>query len=325
MNAFTKPVFFFGARVVMLSLLLGALLVYVPVLSVAAAPLLPIPVAYTVSKYNVMAGLVISLVTGATLLMITGLAAGLLVFMLMALAGVTAGIGLRRGISQMRLFLVLAAMFCLLLMIWLGVLVIMSGAGPIGAMEQLTNNTLEPARSVYVSLGMSEQDANDLVSQVRDFAMALPYMAPALLLVFSVVFSGASMAVARRVFKRLSQPFPPAYVFRNLRVHFGFAYMMILGLLCQLLAPYLPDSSGSVVDLVGANVLIISEAIFFVQGMAIASYFIWRHKITGVKKIAIYSGLVLLQLTLSLTSWMGLFDTWIDYRRRFDKRAGQKA
>ena len=60
--------------------------------------------------------------------------------------------------------------------------------------------------------------------------------------------------------------------------------------------------------------------LFFIQGMAIASFFLWAYKVSRVKRVAVYICLVLLQLTLSLTSWMGLFDTWLDYRHRFIKK-----
>lgn len=320
MSTFTRPAFIDGAKVVALSLTLGAVLAFVPVFSIAAAPLLPVPVALVITRHGVVLGIIASLVTGAMAFVLTGFAAGLLVFMLVGLAGVGAGICLKRGFSQFGLFVSMALMFFLLLFLWMGSLLAVAGVSPVSAMEMLADRTIEPTRELYLSLGMNQQDVDGIISDARNFVVALPYLAPALLLVLSVTLSGASVAVARRVFERLRQPFPRDFTFRNLRVHFGFAYMMITGMLCQLSAPYLPETYGQVAELAGANLLIITEVVFFVQGMAIASYFLWRHQVSKIKKSGVYAGLVLLQATLSLTSWLGLFDTWLDYRRRFDKR-----
>jgi uncharacterized protein YybS (DUF2232 family) len=60
--------------------------------------------------------------------------------------------------------------------------------------------------------------------------------------------------------------------------------------------------------------------LFFIQGIAIASFFLWAYKVSGVKRAAVYICLVMLELFLSLTSWMGLFDTWFNYRKRFIRK-----
>lgn len=325
MSTFTKPAVLDGAKAVGLSLTLGAVLAFFPLLFIAAAPLLPIPVAFITSRHGPALGLLASLLTGALALALTGFAPGLLVFTIVGLAGIGAGVCLRRGISQFRLFVSLAAIFCVAMLIWISSLLAMAGLGPVNAMQQISDEAVGPARELYISLGMSQEDADDIISQARDFAMSLPYVAPAILLVLSVTLSGASVAVARRVFERLRQPFPRDFTFRKLRLHFGFAYLMILGLVCELAAPYLPEAYGSPADMVGANLIIVTEAVFFIQGIAIASYFLWHYKASKGKKAIVYASLILLEITLSLTSWMGLFDTWIDYRRRFIKRDGQTA
>ncbi len=323
MSTYSRTALFDGGKAVALSLALGIVIAFMPLLSFIAVPAMPIPAAFITSRYGVAAGLAASFIVGVASIGLTGVYAGLLIFMLTAIAGIGAGVALRRGVSQFRLFVAVALTFSAALLLWLGALLLIIGQGPIEALQSITDAAAEPSRQFYQALGMSEQDIESTLTDARDFASVLPYLAPAVLLVVSIALSGASLALARRVFERLRQPFPRDFVFRDFRVHWGFAYAMIAGLLCQLLlmTPYTPEAYVSAVDLVGANLFIISTVLFFIQGMAVASFFLWAYKVSKVKRSVVYLCLILLQATMSLTSWMGLFDTWLDYRRRFIRKS----
>lgn len=333
MSTMTKPAFRHGTWAVAITLALGFALAFLPLFSLLVVPLLPLPVAFVVARHGTLPGSVAAGVVGALALALMlmaavmgqalfGIATGLLILLLVVLAGVGAGICLRRGVSQLKLFLVVAAALFLSLFLWLAALVMASGMGPVAASESLTQSVFDSSHDVYLAVGMTEQDIEDRRTEALDMAALAPYLAPAVLLVLAAAGAAASLSLGRRSFARLGQPFPQDFTFRDLRMHFGFAYMMIVGLLCQLFAPYLSEETGSVVDLVGVNLLIVAEVAFFVQGIAIASFFLWRFKVKQPKRLGVYIFLILLQVTLSMTSWMGLFDTWIDYRRRF---SGQKA
>lgn len=316
-----------GGKAIALSVALGVVIAFMPLLSFLAVPAMPIPVAFMTSRHGVFAGLSASLLVGAACMLLTvglvgpeGVFAGLLIFMLTAIAGMGGGLALRRGVSQFRLFVAMTAIFCVTLFLWLGALLLIVGKDPVSALQAIVDSSVEPSSQVYRAMGMSQQDIDSALSQARDFVSVLPYMAPAVLLVVSIALSGVNLALGRRVFERLRQPFPRDFVFRDFRVHWAFAYALILGLVCQLLAPYAPERYSSVVELTGANLYYIAELLFFIQGMAIAGFFLWAYKVSRVKRVAVYVCLVLLELALSLTMWMGLFDTWLDYRRRFIRK-----
>ncbi len=310
-----------GGKAVALAVVLGAVLAFVPVLSIAALPVLPVPVAYITSRHGVVLGLLASLAAGFLCATFAGLFAGLLV-MLLADVGVGAGAGLRRGLSILRLFLLVAALFMAALVLWSGVVLASAGVGPVGAIDEMAGQAAVTAGGLYGALGMSQSDVDAAVADFRDFAALLPYLLPALLLVMSIVLSGATVALSRQVFQRLKQPFPAGFEFRQLRLHFGFAYLMIAGLILELVSPYLSSGYAEASRLAGMNILIVSEMLFFIQGIAIASFFMEKYKLARAMRIPVYVALVLIQAVFSLVSWLGLFDTWIDYRRRFGRKKG---
>jgi len=324
MTTYSRATLFDSGKAVASSVALGIVIALVPVFSLIAVPAIPIPAAFITSRYGVMAGLLVSLVTGAACMALTlplvGVYAGMLIFMLTVVAGIGAGLALRHGFSQFRLFISMAAIFFVTLVIWLGATLLIIGEGPVTAMNNLADANVATSSQLYQALGMSQQDIDSAVADVHDFVSTLPYLAPAVLLVASIVLSGANLALARRVFERLRQPFPRDFVFRDFRAHWVFAYVFIIGLVCQLLAPYAPEVYADTVDRVGANLYIVSEVLFFIQGMAIASFFLWAYQASRLKRVAVFTALILLEAALSLTMWLGVFDTWLDYRRRFIKK-----
>ncbi len=308
-----------GGKAVALSVVLGVIFAFVPFLSIVAVPALPVPVAYITSRHGTSVGLMASLATGLLVSVFAGFFAGLLVFLLGAAVGVGTGTGLRREMPLMRLLILVAALFLVSLLAWLAVVLASAGLSPVAAMDQMADQAVGPASEVYAGLGMDQQSIDAAVDSFRDFITMLPYLLPALLLVLSIVLSGATVALAKQVFLRLKQPFPASFSFREFRLHFAFAYLMIVGLACELVVPYVPSAYADPIGFTGMNLVIVSEALFFIQGLAVAYFFLCRYKIPQTARVMIYAAMFIIQLLFSLVSWLGLFDTWIDYRRRFNR------
>jgi uncharacterized protein YybS (DUF2232 family) len=312
-----------GGKAVALSVVLGGVLAFVPFVSIAAVPAMPVPAAFVTSRHGFIPGMLASLAAGLICTVFAGPFAGLLVTML-AIVGAVSGIALRAGMPLTKLFLLVAAMFLISLVTWSAVLLASAGLSPGGAIQQMVDQAVEPVSQVYADLGMDQQSIDDTIQRFRDFAAVLPYLLPALLLVSSLLLSGATVALSKQVFHRLKQPFPDGFSFRQFRLHFVFAYGMIVGLLLELISPYIEGSAGEAVNLTGVNLLILMELLFFVQGIAIAYYFMRGFKLARPWRILVYVTMTALQILFSLVSWLGLFDTWIDYRRRFGKKKTPK-
>ncbi|MFA6000573.1 MAG: DUF2232 domain-containing protein [Thermoleophilia bacterium] len=323
MSSKTEPVLPDISKAIAASTGLGIAIAFMPLLAVVAVPALPVPVAYITSRHGFLSGFIVSLLAGAVCMGLTapllGVYAGLLIVMVLMLAGIGGGFAINRGMPQLRLFMFMAAIFFVTLFLWLGALLLITGNGPVSATNAMFDMAVEPSRQLYQSMGMSEQDIDSNISDARDFASSLPYMAPALVLLASLLFSGVNMAIARWSFERLGRPFPKDFIFRDFRAHWAFAYVFIFGLLCQLMVPYAPDTYSYALELTGANLYIVTSVLFFIQGLAVASFFLRAYKVTRVKQVAVYTVLILLEALMSLTMWMGLFDTWLDYRHRFGK------
>ena len=69
--------------------------------------------------------------------------------------------------------------------------------------------------------------------------------------------------------------------------------------------------------MLGINVLLVSQTLFFVQGLAVASWFVRQPAAAaGVARCSVPRGRVWGRCSPA-HGLVGLFDTWLDYRKRF--------
>ena len=298
-----------------MSVVFGLILAFAPVLSIAAVPLVPIPIAYVSRRHGLLVGVLASIGTGAICFLLSDPFSALLVFLLAALVGIGAGAALGRGIGRQWLLFAVSGLFLTAFVAWGAAALASAGMTPVDAVNSLTDQVVQAVQQSPALLG-----GQDWLGQLRDTMSMIPYLLPALLMVAAMGFAAVMIYMSRRFFMRMGLDFPEGGSFKDLRVHFSLAYAMIAGLVCYLVSPHIADAYSSAVYLIGVNLLIISQTLFFVQALSIAHFFLSRLKASRVRSVIVYICLGLLQVTLSLPSWLGLFDIWLDYRRRFTSR-----
>jgi hypothetical protein len=61
----------------------------------------------------------------------------------------------------------------------------------------------------------------------------------------------------------------------------------------------------------------VSQTLFFVQGLAVVRWFAVTRRLRPGSGVALFVAAVVGQVLVHLTALAGLFDTWLDYRKRF--------
>jgi hypothetical protein len=99
-------------------------------------------------------------------------------------------------------------------------------------------------------------------------------------------------------------------------MHWAVAYASIAGL-AMLVFSRGGGDWRTVMLYVGINVLLVSQTLFFVQGLAVLRWFVLTRGIRPGSGVALFVAAVIGQILVHLTALAGLFDTWVDYRKRF--------
>ena len=332
MGGSSKKAFLDGGKAVTLCAVIGLLIGAIarqalPVEAVSFSlillPFLPVPVALMTARHGFMTGALAAIVIGSlctTWVVMTGSSVGLLVFMFAGVSGVFAGIGFRINTVIYRMLLLLMLLYAGIILTWFGIYSITTGVGPVAAMRDFATSFAQEAGGFYESLGIVQGNSEESLSQVSDSAL---YSIPALLFIVTGLMAIGTVAFSRYVFRLVKQPFPRDIVFSELRLHFGFVYIFIASLALIMLSKALEGTASLWAETAGNNLMMVSTVLFFIQGLAIASWFLRRRQASGIMKVVVYVILGMLEGLLSVVSFVGIFDVFMDFRRRFSGEGGQ--
>lgn len=286
-------------------------------------PFLPLPVALLSSRHGYRAGALAGIVIGSASVAwvaLTGTSVGLIVFLFAAVAGVIAGSGFRAGVSIYRMLVLLMVLYAGIIVAWFGAYNLAADVGPVAALEDFTGTIAEQSSGFYQSIGIVQGSQDEISSQVRDAAL---YSLPALLLIIAGAMSMVTVAFSRLVFRSMKAPFPPDIVFCELRLHFGFVYMFIVSMALLLAGLILAGPARDWIDAAGENMMMLTNTLFFIQGLAIGAWFLRERKASGIMKTGVYVALVVMEGLFYLVSFAGVLDVFMDFRKRYGGRNSQ--
>ena len=190
-----------------------------------------------------------------------------------------------------------------------GLFILSRGAGsPIDYLIDHLDSALQEALGFYGKMGLSPDEAGRLstsVEQVRKFLLAT---SPGLFIAAALLSTSTNYFLARSGLARASAPggSEPGFAWNMpdwlVWVFIGAATLFLSGL--------------PVVKEVGLNGLLVMMTLYFLQGLAIAAFWIRRLKLPPLVGILGVVLLLLQPLLLLLLTGVGLFDIWFAFRRQ---------
>jgi uncharacterized protein YybS (DUF2232 family) len=307
------PVLALGKGIVV-TVLMAMCVAFIPLVGLILVPFLVLPLAYVVAGWGARHGAVVAVVSTALIYVGLGASAAIVAFLLLLGVGMVLGLAVRKGWTFERGFALTVCGGLMALALWAVVLWQASGVD----LTWIRETFLGPTGSVawYTQFGVSTETAGTLATQMRQVADVVPYLLPGVAGTAAILGAACSLGLAYKIFPRLRERIPVAMSLSGFRLHWATAYASILGLA----ALFLGRGDGNwrtVMVFVGINVLMVSQTLFFVQGLAVVHWFVVSRQIGKGSRIALYFAAVLGQLLLQLTGLVGLFDTWLDYRKRY--------
>jgi uncharacterized protein YybS (DUF2232 family) len=314
-TSFSTPAVSEAGKAIALAVVLSVLVAYVPLVALVLAVLLPLPIAYLTLHRGARVGAAAALATGVLAVLLTGPAQGLVSVLLAGGVGLVMGEGLRRNWGFSTILLVVTGAVAASLAFSTAAIWTVTGVG----WQEVTNTfdqSIEAATEMYRAAGVAEESIRQATEQVREALDMLPYLAPAILGVSGLLFACASLGLAAVIFSRMGETGVKRLSFMQFRLHWSLAYGFIGGFGLFVLSRFFP-SQEEPLRLVGLNLYVFFQTIFFLQGLAIAHWLTVTRRMSAGSRFLVYTVALAGQLVLQLLSWAGLFDTWLDYRKRF--------
>jgi uncharacterized protein YybS (DUF2232 family) len=176
-----------------------------------------------------------------------------------------------------------------------------AGSWP-AAIADAWSASFDGALATYRDLGMSADQIAELEGQRDQLARAALHFLPALL----VLGASAVWLVNLRVSARWAA-WPQMHALSRWRLPDAVIWLLI----ASGFALFVPNAT---VALVAGNVFAVVIACYFVQGMAIISYFFQRFSLPRTLRVATYLVIAFQQVVVGLVVALGVFDLWGDFR-----------
>ncbi len=295
---------------------MGFSLVVLPMVPALIAPFLALPAAFVVARWGLRACGVLSAVISALLIWVmVGIPTAVLVLFSSRSIGMLLGWALSAG-WRFEPTLVATSGGALGAVVGWGLVLWLVFGVDFAWFKEAAGSVIDNTAAQYVQLGMSTGSAETVAAQLRRFVEVVPYVTPGLLGMVAILLASSSIGLAYLIFPRLRDRLPVTMSLSGFRMHWAAAYGSIAGLAMLLFARG-GSTWSTVVMYIGINMLLVSQTLFFVQGVAVARWFALRRGMSKGGWGVLFVAAVVAQGLLQLTGLVGLFDTWIDYRRRF--------
>jgi uncharacterized protein YybS (DUF2232 family) len=279
-----------------------------PLTGFFCAMFIPLPVLFYRLKLGRTMGRFVPVVTGLTLFMIAGISFDVLVFIELLLLGFYLGEFFEQKLSLEKTVLYACgvvlgtATVCLLLYCSL------TDTGISALISKYVASNLALSIALYKSIGMPEEHIQLLSDSMEHIRYVLTRIMPALSVILVLFLCWTSLLFSRPILKS-RKLFYPEFGSLNLWRLPEYVVWAAIGSALMLFFP------GSGLKLIGLNSVLILMAVYFLQGIAIISFFFEKKEIPRIFRFFLYSLIAVWHLLLAAVIGLGLFDTWLNFRK----------
>ncbi len=284
----------------------------IPLVGPVVIILTPLPIIYFFSRLGRVRGLAtlaiaVTIVSG--LLSILGHRANLAVLLMIGFTGVMLSEVLSRRYSIDKTFTIasLAVFFC-----GVGFVLhsaFLSGAAPWRIVELYIGGIIAENLKLYEQLNISADQIALIRENAPEITGFFTIIFPALALSGAVLTVWLNVLAARSLLRRHAEEFPDFGDLSLWKAPERFVWLLIAAGGMMLL-----PIDG--VDSVGLNILIICCLLYLLQGLAIVGFFFKRKRVPQLLRWLFYILIAVQQYMVILVIAFGLFDIWVDFRKR---------
>lgn len=298
-----------GGVILTLTFLFVAL---IPLIGPVVVILTPLPILYYCTRLGRRKGLTVlsvSFLATYGILILLGQGVNLSVLSMIGFTGVLLSEVLKRHLSVEKTILLasLALFFCVAGFVLYHAF--RTGIAPWRVLELYVTGIVRENIKLYAQLNISEEQVRLIRESAPQITRLFTGIFPSLALSGAVFTVWVNLLVGRLLFRRNGIPFPDFGDLAAWKAPEKLVWILIAagGMLI------LPTEESTVI---GMNLLILCGLIYLFQGLAIASFFFRQKRIPAMFRWLFYTLLLVQQYMLIIVIAFGLFDMWVDFRKR---------
>lgn len=167
---------------------------------------------------------------------------------------------------------------------------------------------LELSLALYEGIGVPQETIETISGSLDQIQYVLVRILPSLAAASTLFVAWTNLIAARPIMLRRGLDCPDFGRLNRWRS----PEPLIWGVICCGLIVLIPVAG---IRLIGVNGLLVLFTIYFMQGIAIVSFYFEKKKLPRTIRIVLYAMIALQQLFLLVIICIGLFDMWINFRK----------
>ena len=304
-----------------LSVVLGLMAVYLPVIGVVAVMVWALPLLILTVRHGLKYGLAAAVAAMAVLSLFAGPPLAFRLFLAFAPTGVVLGQAIRKEYSGTRTFFSGLAASIGGKLLGFALIFFLMGIDPWQAQLDGMKEAFDATNEMYTAMGVDAQDLAQSQQQIDGAIAMVAQLAPLIVLIMGLFDTFVLYFLGARILKRLGHAMPQALPpFAEWRMPRAFLYLFAF----SLIAMYWGASHEiPILRQAGLNANMIAMMAGLVQGLALLHVLLKSYNVRTFLRTFIYIFVCLNGLLLQVVAFAGLVDIYVDYRRRFAKSSGR--
>jgi len=294
---------------VMATLIIFTVSIVMPVIGFFFSVFIPLPVLFYRSKLGRRNGMIVPLVAIALMSVVFGgLTMDMLFFSGLMLLGFTMSEMFEKKLSVE--MTVAGACGIVLGSGLLGIIIfsIVTNQDVMALVSGYVATNLKLSLELYKGIGIPQETIDTIAASLDQIQYVLVRILPSMAAASVLFVAWTNLIAARPIMQRRGLFYPD---FGPLN-HWRSPEPMVWGVIGCGLVMFLPNTG---VRLIGVNGLLVLLTIYFIQGIAIVSFYFEKKNLPRVVRVLLYTMIAFQQLLLLIVIGIGLFDMWINFRK----------
>lgn len=298
-----------GGAIITLTFLVLAL---IPVIGPVVVIMTPLPVLYYCTRLGRFKGLIVlagSLLASYAILSYAGQGVNLPVLLMISFTGLLLCEILKRHLSIEKTFLLSVAILSGCTAAFISYHAFITGMAPWQVVGLYVEAIVQENIKLYTQLNIAEEQIRLIRESIPQLVQLFTGIFPSLALSGIVLTIWLNLLAGRLLFWRSGLAFPDFGDLAAWKAPEKLVWILIAAGVMVMLP-------GEEISLVGINLLILCGMIYLFQGLAIASFFFRQKRVPAMIRWLFYGLLLIQQYLLIFVIACGLFDMWVDFRKR---------